>query len=137
MARFRRMIVVVIVVIVAVAPPRDLIVTTQTFFATPRDLIVTTQTFFATPPDLSLTTQHFSQLSPATSLRAMKRQSSYVLASAHACNDVRCLDARCDCSEIQPNQINTTFRTACKAYPAARLSMLVHIFTNTLSYVFW
>ena len=108
MARFRRMIVVIVVV--AVAPPRDLIVTTQTFFATPRDLIVTTQ--------------HFSQLSPATSLRAVKRQSSYVLASAHACNDVRCLDARCDCSEIQPNQINTTFRTACKAYPAARLSML-------------
>ena len=45
MARFRRMIAVIVVI--AVAPPRDLIVTTQTFFATPPDLILTTQTFFA------------------------------------------------------------------------------------------
>ena len=36
-----------IVVVIVIAPPRDLILTTQTFFATPPDLILTTQTFFA------------------------------------------------------------------------------------------
>ena len=49
---------IVIAIVVVITQPRDLIVTTQTFFVTPRYLIITTQTFSTTVRDLILTTQN-------------------------------------------------------------------------------
>ena len=103
-----------IVAVVVIAPPRDLILTTQTFFATARDLILTTQTCSATARDLILTTQTFFAIQTSYVVLAAISRSSYAL----ACNETSGCYALATSSSHRPrtykslndsNQLNNFF----------------------------